>query len=70
MIIFVLLRNTFLIKKRKMKSKISLLEITEWKSYSNLPFDSKLLKNNSPLRGKQLALEGYLYSHEFIWFLS
>lgn len=57
-------------KKREIKSKIVLLEIIERKSYPTLPFDKKLLENISPLRGKQLASKGYLYSHEFIWFLS
>ena len=42
-----------------------LLEIIERKSYPTLPFDKKLLENISPLRGKQLASKGYLYSHEF-----
>ena len=70
MIILVFLRSTLLIKKRKIKSTIMLLEIIERKSYPNLLFDKKLLENISPLRGKKLASEGYLYSHEFIWFLS
>lgn len=57
MIILVLLRNTFLIlKKRKMKSKNLLPEI-EYKSYLTLSFDKKLLKADSSLKGNQLALE-------------
>lgn len=40
-----------------MKSKNLLLEMIEWKSYPTLPFDKKLLKTNSSMKGKQLALE-------------
>lgn len=70
MIILVFLRNTFLInKKRKLKSKNLLLEIIEWKPYPTLSFDKKLLKMNSLLKGKRLALEQFLYSCESVWLL-